>query len=205
IERVHKVLSQARVNSVRVLLGLPMFLIDTDQFLSFAGVLAKTIVGDSIKPGRKARLAAKTADVFVGADERLLGEIVGQRDIGASELAQQAAHGRLMPTDQLGERVLVIVNNNSSNQLPIGKLHAPILRQRRRLRNVLLGVEFPHAEIAQPDEERNQSERPDTAFPVVHRAEPDHETDPDAEPESETEPEPAAEPEPETDPTVIDA
>jgi hypothetical protein len=40
--------------------------------------------------------------------------------IAASELAQQAADARLMSTDQLAKGVLVVVGENSSNEVGIG-------------------------------------------------------------------------------------
>jgi len=86
-------------------------------------VLPEYVIGDSIKPGRKLRFPAKASDVFVGADERFLGKIVGQLDVGAHELAQQAAHGRLMTANQLTKSVLVPINKNSCEQIAIGQLH----------------------------------------------------------------------------------
>ena len=86
-------------------------------------MLAKNVVGDSIKPGRKLGFAAKAPDVFVSADERFLSKIIGQLDVGAHELSQQAAHGRLMAANQLAKSVLVAINKNSCEQIGIGQLH----------------------------------------------------------------------------------
>ena len=102
---------------------MPLRLIDTDEFLSLARLIAKDIVSDSIKPGGKLRLAAKVSDVLVSANEGFLGEIVGQFNIGACELSQEPAHGRLMTANQLAKRVLVIINEDSCEQIGIAQLH----------------------------------------------------------------------------------
>ena len=105
---------------MRVLFGLPLFFINPDKLLPFAGVFAKTIVSDPIKPGRKFRFASKTSNVFVGANEGVLREIVGKRDVAPSELAEQPAHARLMTTNQLAISVLVVINKNSRDKAGIG-------------------------------------------------------------------------------------
>jgi hypothetical protein len=94
--------------------------IDSDQLLPAAGILAKTIVGDSIKPGGEFRFAAEPADVFVSANKSVLGQIVRKRKVAAGELAQQTAHARLMPTDQLAKSVLVVIDKNSGDKSCIG-------------------------------------------------------------------------------------
>jgi hypothetical protein len=105
---------------LRVLLGLPLFFIDSDQLLAAAGILAKTIVGDSIKPGRELRFATKRAEIFVGANEGILGQIVRKGKVAARELSQQTADARLVPTDQLAKCVLVVIDKNSSDKCGIG-------------------------------------------------------------------------------------
>src|SRR6478672_7374103 len=107
---MHKIVSQTRIDRLRVLFGLPLFFINPDEFLSFPRVFAKTIIGDAIQPGGKFRFATEGSNVFVSADKGVLRKIVGQRDVTASELAQQSAHTRLMPTDQLAISVLVVIN-----------------------------------------------------------------------------------------------
>src|SRR5437867_2545516 len=114
---------QCRIDSLRILLGLPLRFIDADQLLAAAGIFAKAIVGDPIKPGREARFAAKTANVFVGAEKRFLSKIVGQRDIGAGELPEQTARGGLMATHELAKRMLLIVDKNPGDEVRISKLH----------------------------------------------------------------------------------
>ena len=101
-------------------LGLPLPFIDAHQLFAFAGVFAKTVVGDSIKPSGELRFAAKVPDVFVSADKGFLGEVVSQRDVGSGKLTQKSADRRLMPTDQLAESVLVFVDKNSSDEVRIG-------------------------------------------------------------------------------------
>ena len=86
---MHKIMSQSRVHSLRVLFGLPLLLIDPNELFAFTSVFAKTIVGDPIKPGVKFCFTTKAPDVLVSAKERVLRQIVGQRDVAPSELAQQ--------------------------------------------------------------------------------------------------------------------
>jgi len=57
--------------------------------------------------------------MFVSAQKSFLCEIVGQSEIGPRELPQHSTHGRLMPTNQLAKRVLVVVNKDSSEQVRI--------------------------------------------------------------------------------------
>jgi hypothetical protein len=102
------------------LLSLPLLFVDADQLFAAASVLAKTIIGDSIKPGGEFRFAAESADVFVSTNKSVLGQIVRQRKVAASELAQQTANGRLMPTNQLAKSVLVVIDKNSSDKAGIG-------------------------------------------------------------------------------------
>ena len=119
IQRVHEIVPQSWIDRLRVQFALPLRLIDADQFLSFARVLAKAIVGNPIKPGRKFRLAAEAMDVLVSAQKSFLGQIVGQCEIRPGKLAQQTSHTRLMTTNQLAKRVLVVINKNSSDKVRI--------------------------------------------------------------------------------------
>jgi hypothetical protein len=57
--------------------------------------------------------------MFVRSDERFLGEIVRQREVVSSELAEQSANARLMTTNQLAKSVLVVINKNSSDKVRI--------------------------------------------------------------------------------------
>jgi hypothetical protein len=96
-----------------------LLLIDADELFPASCVLAKAIVGDPIKPGGKFRLAAEAANVFVSANKGVLGQIVGECEIAAGELAQQTSHARLMTTNQLAKSVLVVIDKNSSDKAGI--------------------------------------------------------------------------------------
>jgi hypothetical protein len=109
-------------------LGLQLFFVDSNKFLAPARVFSKTIVSDTIKPCRKPRFTAKAADVFVGTQEGFLGQIIRERDIGAGKLTQQTSHTRLVASNQLAERVLIVINKNSRDKVCIGQLHARRLR-----------------------------------------------------------------------------
>jgi hypothetical protein len=67
-------------------LRLKSFLIDSHKFLPASRIFSKTIVSNPVKPGGKARLAAKTPDVLVGAQEGLLGQVICERDVGPGKL-----------------------------------------------------------------------------------------------------------------------
>src|SRR6266487_3006264 len=101
------------MNSLRVLLGLPSFFIDTDKLLAASRVFSKAIISDPIEPGREARFSAETADVSVGANKSFLSKIVGESDVRPCKLTQQASHTRLMPADELAKSVLVVINKDS--------------------------------------------------------------------------------------------
>jgi hypothetical protein len=109
-------------------LGLELFLIDSHEFLPAARIFSKTIVGDPVKPRGKARFAAKTPDVLVGAQEGLLSQIVCESDVGPSKLTEQTTHGGLMPPNQFAESVLVVIDKNSRDEVCIGQLHGRRLR-----------------------------------------------------------------------------
>lgn len=122
-ERVHEIVPQSRIDHPRVGLGFQLSFVNSDQFFAFARVLTEEVVGNAKEPGRELRFASEAPDVFVGADERFLRQIVGQFDVAPSELAQETAHGRLMPADQLAKSVLVAVNKDAREQVRIGQLH----------------------------------------------------------------------------------
>jgi hypothetical protein len=89
---MHKIMAKRRIGSLRVLLHLEFLVIDADELLPLTRMLAKAVVGDSVKPSGKPRLSAETAEVFVSAQKSLLREIVGQREVGSAELAEQTSH-----------------------------------------------------------------------------------------------------------------
>ncbi len=105
---------------MRIVLALQLLLVDSDELFSPPRVFPKAIICDPVKPGGEARFAAETSDMFVGAQKSFLRQIIGKRNICAGKLAQQTAHARLMPTNQLAKSVLVVIDKNSSNQVRIG-------------------------------------------------------------------------------------
>jgi hypothetical protein len=127
---------------LRIVLCLELGLVDSDQFLALARVLAKAVVGNPIKPGREFCLAAKAADVSVSAQESFLGEIVRQREIVARELAQQTAHGRLMIANELGKSVVIIIDKDAGDEVGIGERHVSRLHRGGRL--LAVHVQPPH-------------------------------------------------------------
>lgn len=113
---------------MRILLPLDLFLVDSHKFLPAARIFSKTIVSDSVKPRGKACFTAKAANVFIRAQECLLRQIVRQSNVRSSKLTEQAAHGGLMPSNQLTESVLVVIDKNSRDKVRISQLHGRRLR-----------------------------------------------------------------------------
>ena len=120
MEGVREIVAQSRVGGLRVMLGLQLSFINANELFSFAGFFTETIVSDPVKPGRKPRLTAKAAEVFVCAQKRFLRQIVGERDIGADELAEQTSDARLMISHQLREGMVVIIEKNAGDEVCIG-------------------------------------------------------------------------------------
>jgi hypothetical protein len=120
---MHKIVSQTGIDSLWIMLGLQLRLIHADQFFTFARILAKTVVSDSVKPCGKSRFTTKAPDVLVSANKSFLCQIVGQGNICACELPKQTAHARLVPPHQLAERVLIVIGKNSRDKVRISKLH----------------------------------------------------------------------------------
>jgi hypothetical protein len=116
---MHKIVSQTRIDGLRIVLRLQLRLIDADKLFAFARIPAKTIVSDSVKPGRKSRLTAEAADVLVRAKKGFLREIIGQGNICACKLPKQTAHARLVPPHKLAERVLIVIGKNSRDKVRI--------------------------------------------------------------------------------------
>src|SRR5438876_11037343 len=96
-----------------IVLALQLLFVDPDELFPPPRVFPKTVICNPVKPGEKARFAAETADISVGANKSLLGKIIGERGVRARKLAQQTMHARLMPTKQLAKRLLVVVYKNS--------------------------------------------------------------------------------------------
>src|SRR4029453_19191829 len=122
---MHKVVSQTRIGQLGIPLGLKSFLIDSDKFFASPCIFPKTIVSNAIKPGRETGFATKAADVFICAQESVLGEVIRQSDIGAGKLAQETPHTRLMAPHQFAERVLIVIDKDSRDEAAIGQLHTP--------------------------------------------------------------------------------
>src|SRR5438874_8139662 len=101
------------------MLGLQLSFIDANELFSFAGFFPETVVSDPVEPGRKARLTAKAAEIFVGAQERLLSEIVRQRNIAPDKLAEKTSHARLMVSHQLRKGVVVVIEKNAGDEVCI--------------------------------------------------------------------------------------
>jgi hypothetical protein len=120
LESLGEIMSESGIDALRIVFGLELSFIDANQLLSFPGLFAETVVGDPIKPGRKTGLAAEAAEIFVGPQKGFLREIVGQRNIGADQLAEQTSHARLMISDQLREGVVVVIDKNTSDEVCIG-------------------------------------------------------------------------------------
>jgi hypothetical protein len=120
LQSVGEIMAESGISSLRIMFRLQLSFIDANQFLSFAGLFAKTIVGDPIKPGRKTGLATKAAEIFVSPQKSFLREIVRQRNIGADQLAEQTSHTRLMISHQLREGMVVVIDKNTSDEVCIG-------------------------------------------------------------------------------------
>ena len=120
---MHKIVSQTGIDSLGILFCLPLVFIHAHQLLATPRVLAKAIIGDSIKPCGESRFTAKAADVFVGPEKSFLREVVCQSDVCARELPKQTAHARLMPPYEFAERVLIVIGKNSCNEVRISELH----------------------------------------------------------------------------------
>jgi hypothetical protein len=101
------------------MLCLQLLLVHAHKLFAPARVLAKTIVGDAVKPCGETRFTAKAPNVLVSPDKRFLREIVGKRDVCPGKLAQQTTHSGLMPANELAERVLIIIDKDSRDKVRI--------------------------------------------------------------------------------------
>jgi hypothetical protein len=117
---VGEIVAQSGIGCLRVMLTFQLSFIDANELFSFPGFLAETIVGDSVKPGGKTRFPAKTAEVFVSAQKRLLRQIVRERNIGPDELPKQTSHAGLMISHQLRKGVVIIIEKNAGDEVCIG-------------------------------------------------------------------------------------
>ena len=120
LESVRQIVAQSGISRLRIMLAFQLSFIDANELLSFPGFLAETIVGDPVEPGGKARLPAKTPQIFVSPQKRLLREIVRERNIGPDELAKQTSDAGLMISHQLRKGVVIIIEKNAGDEVCIG-------------------------------------------------------------------------------------
>ena len=80
-----------------------------------------------------------------------------------------------MPPHQFAERVLIVIDKDSRDEVAIGQLHSRRLRYRRHI--VLLSLQLPHQEITRANQEGNKPDAPRAALPIVHGAEEDHQAE----------------------------
>ena len=116
---MHKIVSQTRIDGLRIVLRLQLRLIHADKLFAFACILAKTVVSDPVKPGRKSCFTAKAPDVLVSAKKGFLRQIIGQGNICACKLPKQTAHARLVSSHKLAERMLIVIGKNSRDKVRI--------------------------------------------------------------------------------------
>ena len=117
---LREIMSESGIDGLRIVFRFQLSFIDANQLLSFPRFFPETIVGNSIKPGRKTGFAPEAAKVFVGPQKRFLRQIVRERNIGADQLAEHTSHTRLMIPDQLGKGVVVVIDKNACNEVCIG-------------------------------------------------------------------------------------
>ena len=77
---------------------------------------------DPVEPGREPGLLAKRLQVAVREHEGVLGEIVGERVVARGQPPQRRPHRRLVPADEFGERMPVILDDDTGDELGIGDL-----------------------------------------------------------------------------------
>jgi hypothetical protein len=120
LESAREIMTKSGIDDLRIMFRLQLSCIDANEFLSFPRFFPETIVGDPVEPGGETRFAPEAAEVFVSPQKRFLGEVVRQRDIGTDQLAEQTSHTRLMIPDQLRKGVVVVVNQDTCNEVCIG-------------------------------------------------------------------------------------
>jgi hypothetical protein len=118
-ESAGKIMAKSGIDGLRIMFGLELSFIDANEFLPFPRFFPETIVGDSVKPGRKTRFAAETPQVFVSAQKSFLREIVREGDVGPDQIAEQTSDGRLVIPDQLRKSVVVVINKDARNEVCI--------------------------------------------------------------------------------------
>ena len=119
-ESAGKIMSESGIDGLRIVFGLQLSFIDANEFLSFPRFLPKTVIGDPVKPGRKTSFSAEAAQVFVGLKKGFLRQIIRQRDIEPDQIAEQTSHARLVIPDQFRKGVVVVINQDTCNEVCIG-------------------------------------------------------------------------------------
>jgi len=112
--------AKSGIGGLRVMFCLQLSFINANEFLSFAGLFAETIICDPVEPRRKTRLTAEAAEILVGAQKSFLRQVVRQGDIGPDKLAQQTSHARLMISHQFRKGMVVIIEKNAGDEVCIG-------------------------------------------------------------------------------------
>jgi hypothetical protein len=120
LKSVSEIMSESGIDGLRIVFRLQLSFIDANQLLSFAGLFTETVVGDSIKPGRKTGFTAKAAEVLVSAQKSFLREVVGERNIGANQRPEQTSHARLMISHQFRKGMVVVIDKNAGDEVCIG-------------------------------------------------------------------------------------
>jgi hypothetical protein len=170
-------MAETGIDGLGIVFRLELSFIDANEFLSFPRFFPETIVGDSVKPGRKTRFAAEALKVFVSAQKSFLGQVIREGDVGSDQVAEQTSDGRLVIPDQLRKSVVVVINKDARNEVCICQRHSPMLGQRRRFVCVFGAFKFPDQQIPNSDQERDDADGPGAAFPVVAGAKENHQTE----------------------------
>ena len=123
VQSVRQIVSQTGINRLRVVFHLQLLLIQTHHLFAAASIFAKTVVRNPVQPRRKSRLAAETADIFIGAKKSFLSQIIRQSQIGARELPQQPTHAGLMPAHKFRKSVVIVIDKNARDEIGISELH----------------------------------------------------------------------------------
>ena len=113
-------MAKGGIDGLGIMFGLQLSFIDANELLPFSRLFPEAVVGDSVKPRGKAGFPAEAAKIFVGPQEGFLGEVIGERDVRPNQLAEQTSHARLVIPDQLRKGVMVVINNDTRNEVCIG-------------------------------------------------------------------------------------
>ena len=79
-------------------------------------VVVEHVVGNAIEPGGEGRRAPEVAQVEVGLDEGVLGEVVAERHISRGLVEEESPDGRLVPHDELVESRPVAAFSSSGHK-----------------------------------------------------------------------------------------